>query len=367
MKCKSCKQKIPEGSLFCNHCGVRQGKLPKTDGDVRVPTPTKLKSGKWNIYLRAEGESITEDTEAQCINKAKAFRAGYLENKAKRKDAILLGDAMDKYIEDSSNILSPSTKRGYCGIRRNHFQAYMDVDIKTFTDWQVMLNDESKRYSPKSLHNAWGFVCAVLRANNIQPPHLKQPRKTAPDLPWLDYEQIPKFIEAIHGQSCELAALLALSSLRRSELFAVTPDHVANDGSSILVSGARVLDENHHFVHKKENKTTNSERRVPVLIPRLQELLKNIDRSSNEFIVNYNPNTLVRHLNKICVRNGLPPVGFHGLRRSFASLGHHLGLSEQEVMLIGGWDDYQTIHKHYLKLAEKDLKKGQEKLRDFYS
>lgn len=365
MKCKSCSKKIPEGSAFCNWCGIRQGKLPKSEGDIKIPTPTKLKSGKWNIYLRAEGESITEDTEAKCIAKAKAIRAGFIEQKKLRGDALPLGDAIDKYLADNSNILSPSTKRGYTIIRNNRFQNYMDVDIKTFTDWQIMVNEESKRVSVKTLYNAWGLVGAVLRVHGITPPKLKKPKQELTEQPWLDYEQIPKFVEAIRGESCELGALLALNSLRRSELCAVTPDHVAKDGSSVRVEGAIVPDENHNFVYKKENKTTLSRRTVPVLIPRLQDLLKSIDREKT-FIVDIHPDTLRKRINAVCRRAGLPEVGIHGLRRSFASLGHHLGLSEQEVMLIGGWDDYQTIHKHYLKLAEKDLKKGQQTMRDFY-
>jgi integrase len=365
MKCKSCNKKIPEGSNFCNWCGVRQGKLPKAEGDIKIPTPTKLKSGKWHIYLRAEGVSITEASEAKCIAKAKAYRAGYIEEKIKRGDALPLGEAMDKYLADNSNILSPSTLRGYAIIRRNRFQDYMEQDIKTFTDWQAMINEETTLCSPKTLHNAWGFVGAVLRANDITPPRLKEPRQRIQELPWLTYEQIPLFLDAIHGDTCELGALLALSSLRRSELLAVTPAHVANDGSSVLVSGAVVFDENNKLTHKAENKTVKSERTVPVLIPRLQELLKNIDRNE-KFIVNWNPSALTTHINVLCERTGLPKVGLHGLRRSFASLGHHLGLSEQEVMLIGGWEDYHTIHKHYLKLAEKDRKRGYEKMAEFY-
>lgn len=367
MICKSCKKKIPKGSAFCNHCGVRQGRAPKQKDEIRVPEPKKTPSGKWRIQLRAEGESVTEDTAAKCVAKARAIRAGFIEQKKKTGAKLSLGDAMEKYLSDNSRILSPSTKRGYDIIRRNRFQSYMDVDIKTFTDWQVMLNDEVELCSAKTLHNAWAFVCAVLRVNKITPPEdVKKPRVGITELPWLTFEQIPVFCKAIYGDPCELGALLALSSLRRSELFAVTPDHVSSDGKKVFVSGARVMNDKNEFVHKDENKTVHSKRTVPVLIPRLQELLRNIDRSA-EFIVTWNPNAITQHINAICRKNDLPPVGLHGLRRSFASLGHHLGLSEQEVMAIGGWEDYQTVHKHYLKLAEKDRQHGYGKMEAFYS
>lgn len=366
MKCKSCHKNIPEGSNFCNWCGVRQGRAPKQKDEIRVPEPKKTPSGKWRIQLRAEGESVTEDTAAKCVAKARAIRAGFIEQKKKTGAKLSLGDAIDTYISNTDNLFSPATKRGYSIIRRNRFQAYMDVDIKTFTDWQAMVNDEKKLCSTKTLHNAWGLVSAVLNFNKITPPKVKLSQVIVPDQPWLTYEQIPLFCKAIYGEPCELGALLALSSLRRSELCAVTPGHVAVDGSSVLVSGAIVPDENNTFVHKDENKTQQSRRTVPVFIPRLRELLCAMDRDC-DFIVSMHPDTLRKRVNAICKKAGLPEVGLHGLRRSFASLGHHLGLSEQEVMAIGGWEDYQTVHKHYLKLSAKDHLRGHKKMERYYT
>ena len=141
---------------------------------------------------------------------------------------------------------------------------------------------------------------------------------------------------------------------------------MAVDGSSVLVSGAIVPDENNTFVHKDENKTQQSRRTVPVFIPRLRELLCAMDRDC-DFIVSMHPDTLRKRVNAICKKAGLPEVGLHGLRRSFASLGHHLGLSEQEVMAIGGWEDYQTVHKHYLKLSAKDHLRGHKKMERYYT
>lgn len=366
MICKSCRKKIPEGSNFCNWCGVKQGRAPKQKDEIRVPKPKKTPSGRYRIQLRAEGESVTEDTPALAVAKARAIRAGFIEQKKKTGAKLSLGDAIDTYISNTDNLFSPATKRGYSIIRRNRFQSYMDVDIKTFTDWQAMVNEEKKLCSTKTLHNAWGLVSAVLNFNKITPPKVKLSQVIVPDQPWLTYEQIPLFCKAIYGEPCELGALLALSSLRRSELCAVTPDHVAADGSSVLVSGAIVPDENNTFVHKDENKTQQSRRTVPVFIPRLRELLCAMDRDC-DFIVSMHPDTLRKRVNAICKKAGLPEVGLHGLRRSFASLGHHLGLSEQEVMAIGGWEDYQTVHKHYLKLSAKDHLRGHKKMERYYT
>lgn len=83
-KCKSCKREVPANATFCPWCGKRQVKEKKADGAIKVPEPKKLPSGNWTIYLRAEKQSITESTKEKCITKAKAVRAGFIENRKKR-------------------------------------------------------------------------------------------------------------------------------------------------------------------------------------------------------------------------------------------------------------------------------------------
>ena len=83
--------------------------------------------------------------------------------------------------------------------------------------------------------------------------------------------------------------------------------------------------------------------------------------------VRYNPNTLTNQINRICAREGLPLVGMHGLRRSFASLAYHLGWSERQTMQVGGWADLKTVHDIYIKLAAADQKRDIDKMREFYA
>jgi integrase len=57
----------------------------------------------------------------------------------------------------------------------------------------------------------------------------------------------------------------------------------------------------------------------------------------------------------------------HGLRHSFASLCYHLGISERQLMQWGGWADYQTMHKIYIRLAASDESKAAEQLTGFFT
>ncbi|MGI6013845.1 MAG: tyrosine-type recombinase/integrase [Oscillospiraceae bacterium] len=363
MQCKSCSREIPDNSIFCNWCGERQIRERKKKTEIRVPKPVQLASGKWNIYLRAEGQSVTEDTPDLCTTKAKAIRAGFLEAK-RAMPYLTLKKGITDYIKSNDAVLSPSTLRGYAEIGRNRFKAYQAADI-TSIDWQKAINAEAKLCSPKTLRNAWGLVARVMRSNGLQPPDVRLPQIARKELPWLNYKQIEQFLKAVQGAPCEMAALLALHSLRRSELLAITPAKVDADG--IHVSGARVLNQDGKLVEKETNKNANSARVVPIMIPRLQELFDISSNMPDQPYVSVRFNKVYSQINAVCRYAGLPEVGVHGLRRSFASLAYHLGWQERRTMQIGGWSDYQTMHNIYIKLDSSDLADAAEKMRNFYS
>ena len=72
-------------------------------------------------------------------------------------------------------------------------------------------------------------------------------------------------------------------------------------------------------------------------------------------------------VNNICKQNGLPLIGVHGLRHSFASLAKHLGMPEKLTMQIGGWSDYQTMHKIYTHISQNDANYYKNAMSDFYN
>ena len=366
MKCKICKREIPDNSIFCCWCGEKQLRERKKKDEIKVPKPRQLKSGKWNIELKAEGWSTTEDTPEECIIKAKAIRAGFLEAK-KAAQKMTVDDAVKKYIDARRGVKSPSTIRGYETIRKNRFAEYMFKDINS-VDWHAAIKKETSRCSAKTLKNAWGLVSSALTEAGVDPGEVSLPQVVKKDEPWLDYEQILKFCDAVRGEPCELGALLALHSLRRSEIYALASDKIDLTQGIIRVEGAAVLDDENKVTKKETNKNTTSRRAVPIMIPRLKEILPAaMKRADGAPLMQGNINSLYNQINRVCRKAGLPEVGVHGLRRSFASLAYHLKWSELDTMRIGGWSDFQTMRKIYTKLAEKDNIKSVKKMEKFYS
>ncbi|MCL2107781.1 MAG: site-specific integrase [Oscillospiraceae bacterium] len=328
---------------------------------MKLPKPRKLPSGSWFIQLRLGGESVSVSalTEKDCINKARLIKSGHKADvRVKQTCGLTLRQAVEKYIAARSNTLSPVTVRGYTIILNNRFQAVMNTPIDKIKDWQSVCNAEALLCSPKTLKNAWGFVKSVLLEQGIIPPKVKLPQIIKKERPFLEPEQIPIFISAIKDKDCEIPALLALHSLRRSEIWAIP--EIKN--GVIKVRGAVVPDVDNNLVSKPENKNNASRRDINVMIPRLHEVCSNISEIQLRC-----PDSARAQINRICRKNGLPEVGLHGLRHSFASLAYHLNVPEAYVMLVGGWSDYSTVRKIYTHLAKKDMRKSQQAMADFFN
>lgn len=336
---------------------------------MKLPTPRKLPSGNWFIQLRIGGQSvsITEATEKACVRRAQLVKAEYQAGRKtaqSKEKSLTLSQAVDKYIESRENILSPSTIRGYRTIQRTRFQAYIDKDI-TKIDYQKMCNDEARICAAKTLTNAWRFVCSALRFSGYNPPSVSLPQVVVADRPFLTPDQVKIFVDAAKGDPCEIPALLALSSLRRSEIVALRWENIDLKNKIIKVSGAAVYDDDFRLIQKKENKNKTSARTIPILMPELWEALERVEDKIG-LVCTKRPNTLWCGINRICKRANLPEVGVHGLRHSFASLAYHLGVPEKITMEIGGWADHNTMRKIYTHIAKQDVDRYKTKLQDFF-
>lgn len=339
---------------------------------MKIPKARKLPSGTWFIQLRLGGESITVNarTEKEATRLAQMAKAEYLAGKQKKateqpKPIPTLREACDEYIR--SRVLSPSTERGYVKIKELRFQGIMDRNIGELKaeDYQKACKAEAARCSAKTLQNAWRFIGSVLRSQDITPPEVSLPQVVPHQAPFLDAEEIQIFLRAVKGHKYQIPMLLALSSLRRSEIMGLRWENVDLQHRRIRVQGSAVVDRNDKLVQKKENKNSSSTRYVPILMDELYEALKAAYQPSG-LVVDCNPNTIWENIRKICKDHGLPPVGTHGLRHSFASLAYHLQVPEKYTMAIGGWKDDATMKKIYTHIAAADVKRYEDEFAGFF-
>ena len=327
---------------------------------IKVPTPRKLPSGSWFLQVCVKGKriSVTEDTEQACIARAVALKQELLQP-VSRKTEPTLSTCIDHYIEGRQNVISPATIRGYRSIQRNRFQSVMDRPISSLDEkgWQRMVNLEARQVSAKTVKNSWDLISSAIEAETGRHYSVRLPQVIPNEREWLEPEELDIFMEAVKGDMCEVAALLALHSLRRSELYALTWDNIDLAAGVLKISGAVVQSEE-GMVWKPESKNRTSHRQVPIMIPRLRELLERADHTTPR-VVTIAPTTVLRHIRAICVCSDIPAVNLHGLRHTFASLAYHLHVPEKVAMQIGGWANDQTMRKIYTHVAQADILKSQ--------
>lgn len=342
---------------------------------MKIPKARKLPSGTWRIQLRLGGESISilARTEKECIRQAQISKAEYLAGKrqapiGEEEKLPTLKEAIDNYVDARRAALSPATIRGYEGIKKNRFKGIMDRSLSDLTeaDYIAACSEEAADHSPKTIKNAWGLARSVIKAatGNVA-PDIPLPQVVPNQRPFLDAEQIEVFLEAVRGNTYEIPLLLALSSMRRSEIMALQWENVDLKHRRIQVRGAAVPDSSHRLVHKKANKNRTSTRNIPILMDQLYDALNAAQRPSG-LVVTCGPDAIRRNALKLCKENNLPEVGPHGLRHSFASLAYHLNVPEKITMEIGGWSDIQTMRKIYTHIAQSDMSRYEAAFSGFF-
>lgn len=365
MVCKNCKRAIDDDSIYCKWCGERQIRERKKKGEVKVPKPRQLASGKWFAQVMVDGNRVpvSGDTEAEYRAKAAAIKTGLLEAKKSPK-VKTLSSAIDDYIAGKKAVLSPETVRGYRVVQRNRFPELMQMDIHKITskDVQNAINEASESLSPKTVKNAWGVIHPILKASGID---IRLPQMIHAERPYLDPAQIKTFCAAVAGTDIEIPALLALLSLRRSEIFGLDWSDIDLVNDVIHVRQTMVYDEDGKKVIKQTTKNVTSRRDVPILIDQLHAALEK-SRSDGR-VMNMAPNTLYRKINRVCEKSNLPLVGIHGLRHSFASLAAHLGIPENVAMRIGGWANDATMKRIYVHVIESDRERYGGEMAAFYN
>ncbi len=339
---------------------------------MKVPKARKLPSGSWFVQLRINGESIsiTRPTEKQAVAEAMNIKAGLkkAEKKTEKKEIVTLRKAVDNYIAIRESVLSPSTIRGYRIVQKHRFQAIMERDVNSLTQTclQSACNAEARNCSAKTLKNGWGLIGAVIEEQTGQRFNIRLPQIIAHETAFLDAEQIKIFVRGMEGRPSEIPALLALCSLRSSEIKALTWDNIDLDRKIIKVRGSAVYDEHNTLIHKESNKNKTSRRDVPIVIPRLLLALQEA-RQDSGYVIKISPQTIRREIIKVCEENNLTVVSIHGLRHSFASLAYSLRIPEKVAMEIGGWANDQTMRRIYTHVSSADTKKYEDIISAFYS
>lgn len=256
--------------------------------------------------------------------------------------------AGDQYIDDRSSILSPATIREYKRTLKalpDELKRKKPIDISDKLIQQV-INNYAKKHAPKSTKMLFSFIqtiiTSVLPDRNI---HVTLPLPRPSQIYTPEDSDIKAVLKAIEGDEIEIAILLAILGLRRSEICAL--DYPADfEGNTIHITKGLVMDENKNWI-RKAPKTPQSIR--DIIIP--DSVLNKIKQKG--YVYKGFPGSINKKLSKVLKDNGIPHFSLHKLRHYFASSSHALGIPDMVILRNGGWKT-DNVMKNVYRHAQKD-------------
>lgn len=283
-------------------------------------------------------------------------------------DNMLVGDAIDKYIDSKSNILSPSTIRGYRALRRNMLTDLMNLPLHGLTSAiaQAALNNEAANKSPKYIKNARGLLTAALKQyypNLVLSVSAPQKRKTEIKIPTED--EVGIMIQASRGTEIEIPIILAACcGLRRSEILGLKWSDVDFDKQTISINEAIVLDENNKQCQKGTK--TYAGTRVIRAFPFVLDALKRTPRK-DEHIVTLAGHQVYNRYKRILSDNGLPDYRLHDLRHYAVSVMLALNIPKKYIADYVGHETENMIDQVYGHIMASKKTSVEDQLQQFYS
>lgn len=316
---------------------------------INLYSTEKLSSGNYRVRIldyvdynnKRHYKSFTGATPDEAIAKANEYdKTNDKQKKTKPYNELLLCEAYERYISSKSAILSPSTIAGYKRYSVNYLQSIMRYKLKNLSQEliQIAINELSISHSPKTVRNCFSLLSSVLKTYM---PNLKLnvslPRKITPEYVIPTTEEIRTLLNNSNELIKVPILLAAFGSLRRSEVCALTPPDVFENG--INVNKAAVYN-NEGKIIIKAPKTRAGRRFVPMS----KEMISEVKEWK---YFNCSPSTIDSNFNKLVKQCAVPKFSFHKLRHYFASELHARGVPDKEIARIGGWETMDTLHNIY--------------------
>ena len=308
----------------------------------------KLPSGNWRVQLyigTIDGKRQYKSFTAATKREAELQAAEYAMEQPAQTTDMTLGEAMDKYISLKSNVLSPSTIRGYRAIRRTHIQRLMPLKLSKITKdmAQAEFNILAATASPKTVRNVNGLFSSVFRMFSGKQMQITMPQKTKTPVRIPTRTEVEKIYRYVKGSDMEIPFLLASQCvLRLSEVYALTYDNIG-DGE-ITINKAVVRNEDNVYVYKTPKSYAGY--RIVNCSKALSDMLK-ANCCADGRIVALSYPKISDKWPFILEQLSIPHFRFHDLRHYYASEGLLLGVPPKYMAELMGHSSTDMIDKVY--------------------
>lgn len=323
-----------------------------------MATARKLPSGSWRVFqfIGMEGDKKKYKSFTAPTKKEAEFLAAEFMVQKKQKEApenMTVGEAIDRYIESRSAVLSPSTVRGYKECQSLYFTTqFLDEKIGNLEqeDVQLAVNEMAKKVSPKSIRNAHGLLSAAVTAYR---PDLilrtKLPIKIRSQIIVPEKADVTSLLKATDDPLLTAVIYLgAMVGLRRSEICALTWSDINFKTNQISINKAVVKNSKKGW-SVKAPKSYAGTRTLDVPVDILSEIAR-LPREE-EKVIPINPNAVSCRFDRFVKKLGLK-IRLHDLRHYNASVMLALGIPDKYAMERMGHatpNMLKTVYQHTLQ------------------
>lgn len=326
---------------------------------------TKQKSGNWRCVASYTDENgaykqkvFTAPSKKEAEFLASQFKLNYKHDKKTENKSV--GKLIDEYITNNSNLLSPSTIRGYKTLKKTALQEIIDLPTHVLTHqlYQQAINNYAKTHKPKTVQNAHALFATVLKENNIDiTENTKLPQKEKKEISIPTKEELSSFLSYLKENHPNLYLLCAFSvytGLRHSETIALTWGDINN--RTISITKAKVRDADGQY-QVKPPKTTAGTRKLE-MPDKLYNALPPRGEDS-ESVISSNIKTLDNLYIRVSKKVGFN-YNFHSLRHYYASILLLEGVPNKYAMeRMGHATDnmLKNVYQHTFRSKQEEIDK----------
>lgn len=360
MKCIKCKKEIPDGSLYCNHCGKKQTaiklkthKRAQGSGTIRKDTRNKkqwiayapAKSNRKRIYLgafytRLEAQKAIDDHIAN--GRPELYKATF------RQMYELWSAAHFNGVSEHAVSLYTSMWKRFAEIENVRMQ-----DIRT-ADLQEIVNQCTSRSAAQTIRTMASMICKYAMENDVLSKNyaefVKIPKFEKKEKRIFTPEEISILWQHTYDKRVQIILFMIYTGLRIGEIASLRPADVH-------------LDEGYMICGEKTEAGRNRLVPFPKGIPELKVFLSGwMKECRTEAILGLT----VKKIREKVFYPALEQYGIdqehkltpHSTRHTFASLCAQAGMRPENLQKIIGHARYSTtadvyIHKNSSELIEE--------------
>ena len=253
---------------------------------------------------------------------------------------VRVRDAIEKFIQDRSKVLSPSTITNYKRLIP-YFESIADIcvdDIKT-SDIQPLINEWSISVRTKTIQNRISFLLTALDyAECDKRFRLRYPQNASKTITAPDTEDVKILLDNAPEDLKPILYLAAFGALRRGEIAALKQKDISRDMCTIYVHADMVLKDKEYVYKPFPKNALNGVIQLP------KSIIDSIPYSEDPeaYVFNMNPNMISHRYDNLKRKLGLN-FSFHSLRHFAASFRSDLNIPRKYIEEAGRWRQGSSV------------------------